>query len=186
MQEYLRLFGTHAARAIVLLALLRQSWRRPVLREILLLIFTGCMAGVLLMTLRGSWAAPVKMLESARLRLANQQMINLTPFETIARTLRSAPDSLARKELIGNFVLFMPWGFFLPLLWRRYRGFFRMTGMCLLLTCAIEGIQLFIGRTVDIDDVIVNFCGSMTGAVLWLLVHRLLPVSDRLLNPNVR
>lgn len=186
MQEQLRLFGLHAVRAIVLFALFRRSWRRPVIREIMLLLFTGCMAGVLLMTLQGSWAAPSQMLLSARSRLASLEKINLLAGETLHRTWYSAPDSPARKELIGNFVLFMPWGFFLPLLWHRWRSFFRMTAMCLLLTCAIESIQLFIDRTVDIDDIIVNFLGSMSGAALWWLLHRLFPATERLSSQDIR
>ena len=44
--------------------------------------------------------------------------------------------------------------------------------MCLGLTCLIEFTQLFIGRTVDVDDLILNFVGSMCGAGLWWAFSR--------------
>ena len=70
-------------------------------------------------------------------------------------------------------MLFAPWGFSLPMLWKKFHRLLPVAGMCLGLTCFIEFIQLFIGRTVDVDDLILNFLGSMCGAGLWWIIRRL-------------
>ena len=151
----------------------RKPWRRRPCREAALGLFVLWLTALLVMVLEGTWAAPADMLASARERLSTGQSIHLTPLATIRRQLRTIDTDESRTQLLGNTLLFMPWGFFLPLLWRRFRRFFPIAGMCLGLTCAIEFTQLFIGRTVDIDDVLLNFAGSMCGAGLWWVCHRL-------------
>ena len=113
------------------------------------------------------------MLASARERLASLKGIHLTPFETIGGQLAALPSDESLTQLLGNTLLFMPWGFFLPLLWEKLRRLLPVAGMCLALTVFIESTQLFIGRTVDVDDLLLNFLGSMAGAGLWRLIRRL-------------
>ena len=152
---------------------LRRPWRRPAPREIALGLFMVFMVGVLVMALEGQWASPAAMLSSACERVRTGDHINLVPLLTIRNQLTGSDVSTALTQLLGNTLLFMPWGFFLPLLWRRFRGFLRMTGMSLALTLFIEGTQLFIRRMVDVDDLILNFAGSMCGAGLWWICHRI-------------
>ena len=128
---------------------------------------------LLVMALEGSWTSPAAMLLSTRERLSTGEGLRFIPFETIRQQLSTISTDESRTQLLGNTLLFLPWGFFLPLLWKRFRSFFPVAGMCLGLTCFIEFTQLFIGRTVDVDDLILNFAGSMVGAGLWWISHRL-------------
>ena len=158
--------------------ILRRPWKRPVKREIALCLFVAYIAALLVMALEGSWASPAAMLQSAQERLSHlgdlpKSQIHLTPLRTIRTQLASIDTDESRTQLLGNSLLFLPWGFFLPLLWKNFRRFLPVAGMCLLLTCFIEGTQLFIGRTVDVDDLILNFLGSMCGAELWLAYRKL-------------
>lgn len=165
---------------------IRRPWKRRIPHEIALGLFVAYLAALLMMALEGSWASPAAMLASARERLSTLDRIHLTPFATLRQQIRALPSDAALTQLLGNSLLFMPFGFFLPLLWRKLRGFLPAAGMCLLLTCCIEFIQLFILRTVDVDDVILNFAGSMCGAGLWWLLHRIFPSMDRILHQPQR
>lgn len=153
--------------------LVRKPWKRRPAREIAMCLFVAYIAALLVMALEGNWASPAAMLASARERLSTGEGLRLTPFETIRLQLSSINTDESRTQLLGNTLLFLPWGFFLPLLWKRFRRFFPIAGMCLGLTCFIESTQLFIGRTVDVDDLLLNFCGSMVGAGMAWLVRRL-------------
>ena len=76
--------------------------------------------------------------------------------------------------LISNVVLFMPFGLFSALLWRGF-GWKQalLTGACI--TLFIEFCQLFIGRTFDIDDLMLNTIGVFCGFLLALAIRRRFP-----------
>ncbi len=69
----------------------------------------------------------------------------------------------------------MPWGFGLPLLWKKKQTILSVARHSVALPVFIETIQLFIGRSVDVDDLILNFVGSCLGALLYLAVRGLSP-----------
>ncbi len=92
--------------------------------------------------------------------------INLVPFRTI---IQLAPTSLARRNIAGNVVLFVPVGFAFGLVFRRRRhGFVAAVAAALALSLGIEALQwlLPVGRVVDVDDVILNVAGAAVGALL--------------------
>ncbi len=72
--------------------------------------------------------------------------------------------------LLGNIIMFVPFGFFAALLWRGYtwkRAL--LTGFCI--TGSVECWQLCVGRAFDIDDIILNTLGVFCGYLLWRLLH---------------
>ena len=85
------------------------------------------------------------------------------------QTIQFSPYFLA-----GNIVMFVPFGFFPALLWRGFdwkRAL--LTGGCI--TLSIEICQLFVGRTFDIDDLMLNTLGVFCGFLMGSAVRRLLP-----------
>lgn len=97
----------------------------------------------------------------------------LTPFQEIRRTLRLG-DSWFWFMLAGNIVMFMPLGFFPGLLWRKWTWWKALlVGFCTSFT--IEFVQFFIGRSTDIDDVILNTTGAVLGYALYWSLSRLWP-----------
>ncbi len=92
----------------------------------------------------------------------------LTPFQEIRRALDHM-SYWGLFMLLGNIIMFMPIGFFPALLWQKWRWWKSLlTGFCT--SAAIEFIQFFIGRSTDIDDVILNTAGALAGFwVFWLL-----------------
>ena len=76
--------------------------------------------------------------------------------------------------LVGNVVMFIPFGFFAALLWRGCTwGRSLLAG--LLLSGLIESCQLCVGRAFDIDDIFLNVLGVLCGYGLWRLARRRIP-----------
>lgn len=151
-------------------------------REVVMALFVLFMTGLLMLTFQnGQEWMRARNLTEAVLRFRNRVGVNLTPFHTIRNYIRYAPTSdWLWVNIVGNIVMFIPWGFCLPLLWKEYRSFFKLVFMALFLPVCIEFFQLFVGRTVDVDDVILNFAGSMLGGVLFLIARVLVPKIGRL------
>lgn len=97
----------------------------------------------------------------------------LKPFEEISRALNRKSYWLLFM-LLGNIIMFMPLGFFPALLWRRWRWWKSLlAGFCT--SSAIEFIQFFIGRSTDIDDIILNTTGALTGFWVLCLLRAVFP-----------
>jgi|InofroStandDraft_1065614.scaffolds.fasta_scaffold02248_19 glycopeptide antibiotics resistance protein len=97
----------------------------------------------------------------------------LTPFEEISRALNRKSYWLLFM-LLGNIIMFMPIGFFPALLWRGWRWWKSLlAGFCT--SASIEFIQFFIGRSTDIDDVILNTTGALAGFWIFCLMKAIFP-----------
>lgn len=94
--------------------------------------------------------------------------VNMIPFRTImnyfqANEYVSGWSSVSLVNLLGNLFVFSPIGYFVPLLWRRMDSFKAIGLIGLAVTCFIESTQYFIGRSTDIDDIILNTIGVVIG-----------------------
>lgn len=97
----------------------------------------------------------------------------LKPFEEISRALNRRSYWLLFM-LLGNIIMFMPVGFFPALLWRGWRWWKSLlAGFCT--SAMIELIQFFIGRSTDIDDVILNTAGALIGFWVFCLLRAIFP-----------
>lgn len=67
-----------------------------------------------------------------------------------------------------NVLLFVPFGFFLPMLWKEFRSIKSVALAGIIATFFIEISQLFTGRATDIDDIITNSIGTLIG---YFIVH---------------
>ena len=68
---------------------------------------------------------------------------------------------------ILNIIMFMPFGFLLPLIWKNFRNANKVVLMGFLMSLAIEICQLFNIRTTDIDDLLMNTLGTLVGYCCW-------------------
>ena len=102
-----------------------------------------------------------------------QNNINLEPFATIKLFLNAYRQNIIPKaslrNLIGNIVIFVPYGFLIPVLARR--SAFLLTHITgILLIILIELTQwLTSWGVLDIDDLVLNLSGIFVG---WLLLRR--------------
>ena len=147
------------------------------LREVFLGLFVVFMMALLVFVWQGEYHSPQVMLRLARHRLMTGEGINLVPFHTIRNYYRAfgVKGDLFGINIIGNILMFVPWGFGLLLLWKKNRKLWRLVVLSALLPILIETSQLFIGRHVDVDDFILNFTGGILGGFLFWLLARLFP-----------
>lgn len=99
---------------------------------------------------------------------------NLIPFGSLRTQLTHITEWWALKNILGNIIPFMPFGFLLPLVSKKTNSFFRVFVISILTILFIEFFQFFtkIG-SFDVDDIILNFVGIMCGYVV-LLIAKLL------------
>ena len=100
-----------------------------------------------------------------------RQTLQLIPFQEIWRAFRGP---WVMFLMLANIGIFFPVGFFPALLWRGW-GWWKALLLGLLTSCTIECIQFFIGRSTDIDDVILNTTGAVLGFGLYALLRALFP-----------
>ena len=79
---------------------------------------------------------------------------NFVPFEDII----TSPGGF-----ILNIIMFIPFGFFMPVIWDRYRSLKSMVFMGFIMSLFIEILQIFTYRATDIDDIITNTAGAFIG-----------------------
>ncbi len=94
-------------------------------------------------------------------RLTVQLNFNLIPVIDI---INSPAEYIKNTAL--NILLFMPLGFFLPVLWRQYRSPKSTVLTGFILSLSIEILQIFTYRLTDIDDLITNTLGTVIGFYL--------------------
>ncbi|MCF2649298.1 VanZ family protein [Niallia circulans] len=159
----------------------KQEWKWN--KEILLFLFVLFCIGVASQTIIPQWYMSM---ENGKQKLYIQRLeggrsINLIPFSTIFSYLAISNEQVSNWNqvslinLLGNVVVFVPFGIFLPLLWRQFRKFFPLFWMSISIPLFIEITQLFIGRSTDIDDVLLNALGIIFGYCLFQIFNALFP-----------
>lgn len=152
----------------------KPSW----LREIVLCLFVLWCAGTASQTIIPKFEFGISGFGIVASRIRE---VNLIPFKVIANTYREAFVNGVRSyffiNFLGNIMMFMPFGFFVPLLWDRSNGKVILLGC--LASVFIEVCQLFLYRSTDIDDVILNVIGVVLGLLIFHLLRRI--TKDRIL-----
>jgi len=107
---------------------------------------------------RGILFLPCRGLEPGRFTnikyLAADFKINLVPFIGIFFYILNA---------CLNVLLFIPLGFFLPLLWEKFRSLRSAAAAGLCAAVFVEFMQIFTYRVTDIDDLLINILGALLG-----------------------
>ena len=76
-------------------------------------------------------------------------------------------------QRVLNAVMFAPFGFLLPVLWRGCRKWSVTTLAGFLLSLTIEVLQMFCFRATDVDDLLMNTLGALLGYFLaWIFFHK--------------
>lgn len=98
--------------------------------------------------------------------------INLVPFK----------DGIQISSIL-NIIFFMPFGFLLPTLWKKYRTLWSTLYQGILFSIIIEISQLFVPyRATDVDDLIMNTIGTICG---WIVFNIMSKVFHKLANKTV-
>ena len=94
----------------------------------------------------------------------NYGLSNIIPFREIFRY--SIGSRLFVKNIIGNILLFLPYGYFSSY-YLNGKKVWPIAILTAIVSLTIEIVQLNIGRTFDIDDVILNTCGGVLGFLIY-------------------
>ena len=101
---------------------------------------------------------------------SNYGTSNYIPFKEIFRY--EITSNLFYKNVLGNIFLFVPLGIFVTL-YIKNKHFYLTMILSLIISFSIECIQSVIGRTFDIDDIILNTLGGLIGFILCKLFHKI-------------
>ena len=93
---------------------------------------------------------------------------NLMPFREIMRY--PVGSNSFYKQVVGNIVLFIPLGYFATS-YANIKGLGTITLVSLLSSLTIESVQHYIGRSFDIDDIILNIVGGIIGFLLYTALN---------------
>ena len=159
--------------------LFRRPWKKDRERESVLGVFVLFTLGLLVLALEGNYQNPFRMVRCAGERISSGYGMNLIPFRTIRGFFRHFIFSIFMVNIVGNIVMFIPWGFGLPLLWKKRQSVTSVILFSALLPLFIETVQLFIGRSVDVDDLILNFAGGLIGGFCYFFIRHRTEKVDR-------
>lgn len=101
--------------------------------------------------------------------LEGLETANFTLFKTIRMYIDYAYKLNSFENLVGNVLIFVPFGFGLPYVLQKGRNFFIMLVNVFLFVVGIEVFQLFSAfGAFDVDDILLNCVGAVTGYLLYL------------------
>jgi len=143
---------------------LSHKWRSTILHEVGLVLFVLALLYAGKLTVFPPYAT-------------GQRYLNLIPFEVIRRSwnawVQNGSPLYFYTNVIGNILLLMSVGFFVPLLFRVRWGFGVLIALCL--SVAIEIAQYPQCRWSDVDDIWLNVLGAAMGMVFYVGLSTCLP-----------
>lgn len=90
---------------------------------------------------------------------------NLVPFRELFRYPVGSENF--NRQVIGNILLFMPFGFFATY-YTKIKKISSISFMSILVSLTIEVVQKYIGRSFDVDDIILNVVGGILGFLVYI------------------
>ena len=152
-------------------------------REFLLSLFAGYIAFLVIMLF-----TPNSYIANSGINLTNENFdfvgnfkdrissgawgVNLVPFRTIRNYIKYSGFLHTMINIFGNIIIFVPFGILLAEIFPKTRNILKILGITFATSFFVEFIQFFIGRSVDIDDLILNLLGSVIGYFIWKKILR--------------
>lgn len=146
--------------------------------EILRLLFVCYLTGLINLTLvprnlwSNIWALIYIGYSGSQIELLNGSF-NFTPiiFKIISGELSFG--SWVKTMLTGNLLMFVPMGFFLPLISKKI-NIKSVLKIAVIVPIIVEIIQPIVGRSFDVDDLILNFIGILIGYFVAISIKALI------------
>lgn len=99
---------------------------------------------------------------------------NLIPFkvlfETYYEVFINGNLNYFLINFLGNILIFIPFGLFIPLLWKTSGKITVLIGFCS--SFFIESCQLFLARGTDVDDLLLNTSGALLGLLIYKILNK--------------
>lgn len=106
------------------------------------------------------------------LHFTSYHALNLTPFVWVRQTYAMGFTPMMR-QLFLNICMFVPLGILLPVVFRAMRRWYCTCPTVFFISFLIEFVQYFIGRSADVDDLIMNTLGGIIGYLIFRLFNLL-------------
>ena len=134
--------------------------RRETKRKFMMLLFGVYITGVLSLTFI--------VRETMVLRTPENRGVILEPFREIHAMINSQNHFFWFMQIFLNILLFVPFGFLLPMVQKRFQNIFSVTLIGFLFSFLIESMQFITGRGLtEIDDIITNTTGALCGYLIY-------------------
>ena len=104
---------------------------------------------------------------------------NFMPFKELTRYRLGS--NLFYKNVVGNILLFMPYGFFASYYLKLDKKRIAFL-LVFIVSLSIECVQLLIGRCFDVDDILLNLVGGILGYFIYRLLEL---VSEKMSNRTI-
>lgn len=101
----------------------------------------------------------------------NSYSNNFIPFKEIFRYYFTS--KLFYRNVLGNVAIFIPFGFFTSYYCKLKKVYLNLI-ITFVTSLSVELIQSLIGRSFDIDDIILNLAGGFLGYLIYLITLKLL------------
>lgn len=153
-------------------------------REVIIILFAAYVAGLASQTIMPNWDAGINSGTGRpyfHIYLKNHlSSVNLIPFKTIWNELVGNNRHVAYSEIqkvtmlniFANILLFSPIGIFLPILSEYFRKVKNIIMTGIIISTSIEIFQYFIGRSSDVDDIILNTVGVCIGFLITKIIFK--------------
>lgn len=93
---------------------------------------------------------------------------NFIPFKEILRY--NITSRLFIKNVLGNMIMFLPFGFFTSWFLRSEKKLYPMI-LTIIASLSIELVQLVSGRVFDVDDIMLNIVGGLIGYYMYAIMR---------------
>ena len=90
---------------------------------------------------------------------------NLIPLREILRYTIGSENFY--RQVVGNIIMFIPFGFFVAF-YTKVNKIRSISLITFIVSLTIEVVQRFIGRSFDIDDIILNVIGGISGFLIYV------------------
>lgn len=109
--------------------------------------------------------------ETMILRTPDNRGVILEPFREVDAMLHQPNHFFWFMQIFLNILLFVPFGFLLPIISERLRSLWLTTVTGFIFSAGIETMQYITGRGLtEVDDVINNTAGALVGYILYVIV----------------
>lgn len=140
----------------------RKYGKRPFLRHLAIYTFIGVVLSILYATIFIGMDITFH---------PEYRFLNLTPFIWVKETYEMGAARMV-EQLLMNIVMLIPLGFILPIVFPSLRKWWKTGFYVMTFVLCIEVFQYFMGRSADIDDLIMNTLGGLIGYAMMKLCNR--------------
>lgn len=104
---------------------------------------------------------------------------NLIPFRTMSTQIEYITQWWALKNLLGNIIPFIPFGFLLPVTYKKFSSMIGVFFIGLASILLIEIFQFFTKLgSFDVDDIMLNMIGIVCGYLMFLVINRIFVICE--------